>query len=343
MSFAFRDGHLIDFNSKPYIVAELNTSHFGSTQTAKEMILSAHHCGCDCVKLQSWSPHSLYTDSYLKDNHIAARFYKKLALSESQISELYEYSLTLGISLSSTPYTIDEAKFLVSLPTVPFIKIASMEITNIPYLTQLAQLEVPLVLSTGMSSFNEISDAVQTILTYNNKLVVLHCTSLYPTPVSQVNLRNLTTLSSMFPELRIGFSDHTLGSESAIASVALGAVYIEKHFTVDSSKIGFDNQMAVEAPVMQHLVESVSNAYTSLGSSERHISDEESKQALDMRRSIHAGRYLPANHIISESDLIFRRPGTGISPSEVSSIVGKKICNDISAGDIIHLSDFYPL
>ena len=120
-------------------------------------------------------------------------------------------------------------------------------------------------------------------------------------------------------------------------------MYIEKHFTVDSSKIGFDNQMAVEAPVMQHLVESVSNAYTSLGSSERHISDEESKQALDMRRSIHAGRYLPANHIISESDLIFRRPGTGISPSEVSSIVGKKICNDISAGDIIHLSDFYPL
>ena len=182
-----RNGREVGDYLKPYIVAELNTSHFGDTDIARDMICQAKAAGCDCVKFQSWSAETLYCESYYKDNAIAKRIVKKFSLDKSQLQALAHYAADVGIDFSSTPYSIEEARFLVESCNVPFVKIASMELDNHPYLSQLGQLGVPLVLSTGMGQWDEIVSAVRTILaTGNTQLIVLHCTSVYLVPLKPI-------------------------------------------------------------------------------------------------------------------------------------------------------------
>ena len=151
-----RNGRVVGDYLKPYIVAELNTSHFGNVDIAKDMISKAKEVGCDCVKFQSWSADSLYCASYYKENKIAKRIFNKFSMDSAQLKELSIFSKQVGIDFSSTPYSIDEAEFLVNECSVPFVKIASMELNNLPYLMKLGELGAPLVLSTGMGTFEEI-------------------------------------------------------------------------------------------------------------------------------------------------------------------------------------------
>lgn len=335
-SVKLRNGRVIGDYLKPYFIAELNTSHFGDMNLAREMISTAKEAGCDCVKFQSWSPETLYSDHYYRENPIAGRIVKKFSLSEPQLKELSLYAGEVGIDFSSTPYSRDEAQFLVDECGVPFVKIASMELNNLPYLRQLALLNVPLVLSTGMGSIEEIREAVRTITDQGQEeLVILHCTSVYPAEPDKIRLHNILGLRAEFPSLPVGYSDHSEGVEIACASVALGACLVEKHFTLDKSRIGMDNQMATEPAEMKKLVSNCVRVQESLGGEERLLSPEEREMALKMRRSMVASRDLHPGDFLTESDVDFKRPGTGISPIDSRNFIGRKMRVAVSGGMLL--------
>ncbi len=331
-----RNGRRVGDYMRPYIVAELNTSHFGDMDLARSMIDKAQTAGCDCVKFQSWSAETLYCESYYKENAIAKRIIKKFSLDEAQLKELSKYAASLDMDFASTPYSIEEAEFLVADCDVPFVKIASMELNNLPYLTQLGNLGVPLILSTGMGTLEEIIEAVRTIeATGNRQLIILHCTSVYPASPEIIRLQNIVGLRSEFPQYPIGYSDHSTGIEIPVASVALGACLIEKHFTLDSTRIGMDNQMATEPEEMGAMTRACHRVHEAMGGTGRLLGTEELGQVSKMRRSIVTKQSLKAGHILTAADLEARRPGTGIAPMHLEAVLGKELNQDIDAETVL--------
>lgn len=331
---------VIGEDHEPYFIAELNTSHFGDVEKAKSMIDMVKECGGDCVKFQSWSEHTLYSNEYYKENPIAKRFVKKLALSEEQLKVLAEYSRSIEIDFASTPYSIKEAEFLINECQVPFIKVASMDINNYPYLRYLAKTKSAIILSTGMADIEEIVKAVDVLETAGAENVcVLHCVSIYPVSPEFVNLNNIKTLQAIFKNQPIGYSDHTLGIDVGAASVALGACVIEKHVTLDKTIIGMDNQMAIERGELQQMVLSVKNIFRSLGKVNREVSNDELVQRTKMRRSLVAGIDLNPGDILTVANLGAKRPGTGISVSEWDTFLGKKVNKRIEKDSLISLND----
>lgn len=329
----FRNGRYIGEGYQPYIVAELNSSHNGKVETAMKMIDSAVECGCDCVKFQSWSADSLYSDEYYKENPISKRIVTKFSLGEGQMKELAKYCVQKGIDFSSTPYSKPEVDFLVEQTEAPFIKIASMEINNLPFLKYIAETGLPMVLSTGMASFEEIKAAVGVIeSTGNRNLCILHCVSVYPASSEIINLNNIKLLQQAFPDYPIGYSDHTIGSSVAAAAVAMGAALIEKHFTLDNKKMGMDNNMATEPAEMAQLVDSCHSVFSALGTVQRILLSEEEEQKIKMRRSLVAARNIAVGQIIRADDIDAKRPGDGLSPIEAESIIGKEATVDVPKG-----------
>jgi len=331
-----RNGKEIGDYQRPYIVAELNTSHFGDLEVARDMIREAKESGCDCVKFQSWSAETLYAEEYYKKNKMAKRILQKFAFSDSALSALSNYAASLGIDFSSTPYSIEEARFLVDYCNVPFVKIASMELDNLPYLSALGGLGIPLVLSTGMGTSEEITRAVGALqASGNQQLVILHCTSVYPSPPELIRLQNIIGLRSEFPRYPVGYSDHTVGAEIPAASVALGACLIEKHFTLDSKRIGMDNHMAAEPADMAEVVRACRNVYLATGGAVRLLRPEEEDQKLKMRRSLVSTMDLPVGTELKREHIEFKRPGTGISPADYEQYIGRKVCIAIESGSVI--------
>ena len=329
-----------NINIKPYIVAELNSSHRGKMDVAKKMVDAAKGCGCNAVKLQSWTPESLYSSSYYEQNPISKRMVKGFSMSQESLMELAEYCRQIDVDFSSTPYCKEEVDFLVEQCKVPFVKIASMDINNLPFLRYVAKKQVPIVLSTGMANIDEIDKAVSVINEEGNKdICILHCVSLYPVQPADVNLNNIRMLKDRFKEHEVGYSDHTIGAEVACAAVAMGAVLIEKHFTLDNKVIGWDNQMATEPDQMKELVDACKNVYTSLGQYERSITDNELIQREKMRRSLVASHELKKGQLIKEEDLNAKRPGTGLSVDKYYEIIGKKIKCDICEDAMIRYED----
>lgn len=325
---------------KPYIIAEMNTSHFGKIDIAKEMIEESKKAGCNCVKFQSWTTDTLYSKTYYDENPIAKRFVKGFSFSEEQLKELSDYSNEIGISFSSTPYSKNEVDFLVDVCHVPFVKVASMDLTNHMFLEYIGNKGVPIVLSTGMGDIEEIREAIKILeKTENKNICILHCISIYPPELSTIQLNNIIGLREEFPNYSIGFSDHSVGIEMPIASVAIGSCLIEKHFTLDKSKIGMDNQVAIEPNEMKQLVDSCHNVQISLGGTERIILKEELKKRKEMRRSIVATRDLKVGDIISLDDLDVKRPGSGISSDKIFELIGKKVKNDIENDTLININD----
>lgn len=336
----FRDGTKLGESAPVYVIAELNTSHFGSTETAKRMIDEAKKAGCNCVKFQSWSAESLYSKTYYKANPIAERFVKKFSFSESELLEMVDYCNSIGIAFSSTPYSRAEVDFLLEKCKAPFVKIASMELNNYPFLEYIARTGAPIVLSTGMGDMDEVRKAVETVRSTGNKNVcLLHCISIYPPELSTIRLKNITGLQEMFPEYPVGFSDHSIGAEMATAAVALGACLIEKHFTLDKTRIGMDNQIASEPDEMANLVKSCHNVQIALGDTTRIVLPAELKQRENMRRSIIVTRDVKAGSQLTADDLDVKRPGTGISPSKMGELIGKTVLRDIEADTLIMEQD----
>lgn len=331
-----RNGRKIGARHKPYIVAELNSSHNGKVEIAKQMIDAAKDCGCDCVKFQSWSADSLYADEYYKNNPISKRIVTKFSLTPAQLLELSLYCKEVEIDFSSTPYSEEEVDFLVDKTDAPFIKIASMEINNLSYLKYIGSRDIPIVLSTGMSTIDEIKNAVRAIeMTGNKQLCILHCVSVYPAPAAIINLNNMVMLQEEFPDYVVGYSDHTIGYEVAAASIALGAALVEKHFTLDNKKMGMDNNMATEPAEMKSLVNACNSVFTAMGSKERILLDGEEEQRLKMRRSLVTTREIHAGESLSADDIEAKRPGDGIAPDHLGDIVGRIVNTDIPKGYLI--------
>jgi len=336
----FRDSTIIGDFKKPYFVAEVNTSHNGNIVTAKEMILQAAKAGCNCVKFQSWSAESLYSQSYYESNPIAKRIVQKFSLSKEQLFEVCNYCHDVNVAFSSTPYSKSEVDFLVDECNVPYVKIASMDLNNYPYIEYIAQTNVPIVLATGMGDSSEVQRAIDTIENTGNKNVcILHCISIYPPEISTIRLNNILGLREEFPKYPIGFSDHSLGIEMDIAATALGTALIEKHFTLDNKKIGMDNQIAIEPDVMTQMIQNCLNVHQALGNKQRIVLAAELEQRKKMRRSIVASRDLKAGEVIRISDLDVKRPGTGIPPELISKIGGRVVSHDIGVDTLISESD----
>jgi len=341
-SFKLNNGKKIEENGKPYFIAELNSSHFGNLDYAEEMIRAVKNAGADCVKFQSWSSSSLYSSSYYKDNPIAERFVKKFSLSEDDLGHLCNYCRQIDIDFASTPYSTSEVDYLLNECNVPFIKIASMEINNHDFLKYIASKETAIILSTGMSTYDEINEAVDVIAKAGNKnIAVLHCKSIYPLSPDQANLNNITKLRDILLDIPIGYSDHTSGIEAAVASAALGCPIIEKHFTLDNLKIGMDNQMAMMPDQFKNMIDLCNLTQSIMGSYERELSDDEYQQRQTMRRSIVSKAYISKDKTITNEDICFKRPGDGIPPTEVNKLIGKKALRNIEADELLSHSDFF--
>ena len=336
--FYFNDGNTL--GNAPFFVAEFNTSHFGDEQIAKEMINISREIGVNCVKFQSWSTHTLYSKTYYESNPIAKRFVRKYSFDEATLSRLASYCVESSIGFMSTPYSMNEVNFLLNKCKVPAIKMASMEINNLEFIKDVALTGSAIILSTGMADLAEITEAVeQVIKTGNDNLCLLHCVSQYPTELKSCNINNIKMLKNTFPEIEIGYSDHTLSHFAAEAAVSIGASLIEKHFTLDKTKIGMDNQMASEPSEFKEMIKNCLNIHECLGKYERVVSKEEKKQQQNMRRSLVYKKDFSAGKILGKNDIIFKRPGTGLPPNSVANIIGKKLLKDVDGDTLLMFDD----
>ena len=333
----------------PYIIAEIGANHNGDMDLAKKMIDSAIKCGCDAVKFQSWSNKSLisntgykentvYTDSKKKHFGSLKEMVDKYYLRKEQHFELENYCASKEVDFCSTPFSNEEVDLLNEL-NVEFFKVASMDINNYPLLKYLAQFHKPILLSTGMANLGEIEKAVKLIEKEGNfKIVILHCVAIYPPENKDLNLNNITMLQNTFG-YPVGFSDHSLGFAAPLASVALGACIIEKHFTTDKNLPGWDHKISANPEEMKKIVDYSRIIHESLGDYQRMISKAEEEKKKVFRRSIIINKSLKAGHIITEDDISLKRPGTGFSPDNIKFVIGKKLKKDFKADYILTEND----
>lgn len=328
--------------SNPYIIAEIGANHNGDMQLARQMIQAAKACGCDAVKFQSWTPESLiskgeydrnqkYDDSPKKHFGSLREMVDKYYLREEQHHELSDFCKREQIDFCSTPFSKAEVDLLQRLD-VPFFKIASMDVNHPDLIAYIAQYQKPILLSTGMASLDEIEKAVRVIeKAGNNQIVLLHCVSIYPPAVETIHLQNLKMLANTFG-YPVGFSDHTTGTTVPIAATAIGAVVIEKHFTLDKDLPGWDHEISADPAEMKQLVSETQTAFKALGNYRRTVSSAEIDKRKKFRRSIVAKRDLPEGIQIGVDQIDYKRPGNGISPDEACYVIGrttrKKIVSD---------------
>lgn len=336
---------------KPYIIAELGSNHNGDMDLAKKLIIQAKEAGADCVKFQSWSKESIFSRKTYEENYFVADDYRnrtdytleqiveEFSISEEELLEMKFFADQIGIDCTSTPFSRREADFLVDNLNSPFIKVASMDLNNYPFLEYLAKKNKPIILSTGLSEMYEIDKAIRTIENAgNNKIVILHCVSIYPPKDEQVNLRNILTLQNIYPNYPIGFSDHTLGTSIPIASIALGVCIIEKHFTLDKNMFGWDHKVSATKDEMALIVSESQRVNLALGDF-RISCVEDQERKTSFRRSIISMRAIKKGEIISEEDIDFKRPGNDIAPEFINFVVGRIASRDIEADKPIKQSD----
>lgn len=336
--------------NKTLIIAEAGVNHNGDFEMAKELIKVAAEAGADVVKFQTFNAEKLVSQDaqladYQKKNmwnepSNQLELLKKIELPKSWHFELKKFAVELGILFCSTPFDEDSLDFLCELG-IPFIKVPSGEITNKPFLQRIAKKNRPVILSTGMATFLEVEEAVLVLFQEglkNDELTVLHCNTEYPTPFEDVNLRAMLQFDNL--GVRFGYSDHTLGSEVAIAAVAMGASVIEKHFTLNKNLPGPDHKASLEPNELSDFINSIRKTEKIIsGTGIKETSPSEKKNIVIARKSIHFKNNVPKGHIISFDDLEMKRPGSGISPMNYDIVLNKKTKRNLSAGTLLKWED----
>lgn len=330
------------------IIAEAGVNHNGSIELAKLLIDEAVESGVDYIKFQTFKSENLVTRTakqadYQKKNigdsdNSQYNMLKELELSEEQHFELIEYCNKKGIKFFSTAFDMDSIDFLTSL-NLGLWKIPSGELTSYPYVKKIASFGEPVILSTGMSSTEEISDTVNLLVSCGlpkEKITILHCNTEYPTPMCDVNLLAMNSIKKRF-QTEIGYSDHTVGIEVPIAAVALGAKVIEKHFTLDRNLPGPDHKASLEPSELKAMVSAIRNIEQALGSEEKKVSSSEMKNKAVARKSIVAAKAIKAGKMFSEENLTVKRPGIGISPMKWESVIGQVAIRDFEQDELIEL------
>ena len=338
-----------------FIIAEAGVNHNGSEQRALEMIEAACDCGADAVKFQTFSADKLVLKGTEKaeyqkratgsdDQH---SMLSQLEMSESMHQRIVEHCKEIGIEFMSTPFDEGAADLLVSLG-LSRIKVSSAEITNYPFLEYLAVFDLPIILSTGMATLDEVSEAVNIIKQVRDKkgfvkpleqiLSVLHCTSNYPTELKDINLRAMLTMREVLG-VPVGYSDHTAGIQVAVAAVAMGASIIEKHFTLDRSLPGPDHKASLEVTELKNMIEQIREVEVALGSAEKVPTTAELAVQQVVRRSIVLVHDMRPGEIIGKKDITLLRPGTGIQPKEQAKVLGAKLKSALPAGAMLQWDD----
>ncbi|MCL5260309.1 MAG: N-acetylneuraminate synthase family protein [Gammaproteobacteria bacterium] len=319
---------------KPYIIAELGANHNGDMELAKKLIIAAKESGADCVKFQSWTKESVSSRKVYEDNYFLNDDYRnrsdfslekiveKFSISEEELLKMKQFSDRVGIDCTSTPFSKKEVDFLVDALNAPFIKIASMDLNNYPFLSYIAKKGKPIVLSTGLSELYEIDKAIRTIeKAGNEQIIILHCVANYPPKDEEINLNRIATLQKLYP-FPVGFSDHTLGVSIPLAAIAVGACIVEKHFTLDKSMFGWDHKVSATPDELKMICSEALRINIALGKPYIRCEESDERKAA-FRRSIVATRNISPGEVITESDVDYKRPGLGIAPEDVGFIIGR--------------------
>lgn len=327
-----------------YIIAEIGCNHNGDFNLAKKMVDVAVSCGVDAVKFQTfkadkliskYAPKADYQKVTTGTHDSQLEMTKRLELSFDEYLLLRDYCLSKEVDVFSTPFDQESLDFLITTD-MPVYKIPSGEITNLPYLEKIGQQGKKVILSTGMAVMSEIHQAVD-ILNKNGTtdISILHCTTEYPTPYEALNLNVIHTLKQEFPDLTIGYSDHSIGSEVPIAAAAMGAEVIEKHFTLDTDMQGPDHKASATPEVLEALVRGVRIIEKSLGSFDKIPEPVEEKNKIVARKSIVAQKPIKKGTIFTEENITVKRPGNGISPMSWYEILGKEAQEDFEEDQVI--------
>ena len=328
-----------------YIIAEAGVNHNGSVERAKELIIKAAQSGADAIKFRTYTADDLVIKGVPKfwnwegdkDRQTQYDAYKKIGgFPLENYPELIKTCKKNNIEFLSTPFSAKSADYLVSIGMKAF-KVASSDMSSLPFLAHIAEHNVPIMLSTGASTIEEIKEAVMAIKKAGNKkIVLLHCTLCYPTELKDSNLNIIKTLEKEFPDLIIGLSDHTIGLDAPAIAAALGAKVIEKHYTTDKTlPETADHWLSVDPPELKQLVKSVRTAELLLGESKKRVFECERETRKYDKRSIVSAVDIPAGTVITKKMLDFKRPGTGIYPKYLSKIAGKKAKKYIKADELI--------
>ena len=327
------------------IIAEAGVNHNGSLELAKKMALVAKECGADVVKYQTAVPEMViskfakkaeYQKQTTGDTESQLEMVRKLHFDFAGHKELKEYCDSIGIQYLSAPFDIPSVHFLGTLG-LPYIKVPSGEITNLPYLEEVGRLKIPVILSTGMSTLDEIESAL-TILENNGctGVTLLHCNTEYPTPYEDANLAAMLDLSEQFG-LPVGLSDHTSGWECDVAAAALGADVIEKHFTLDKGMEGPDHKASLDPAELKAMVQAVRHIEAAMGTGQKHVTASEARNKPIARKSIVAALPIRKGEVFTVHNLTTKRPGDGISPMKWYEVLGQTARRDFAEDEQIEL------
>lgn len=326
-----------------YFIAEAGVNHNGSLETAKKLVDVAADSGADAVKFQTFSADRLVTETATKAKYQTKttgeesqyKMLKRHELDRSDHNQLMRYCDERNMTFLSTPFDTESADMLADLG-VPALKIGSGELDNHPLLEHVATLDLPLIVSTGMGTMEEVSAARDVVRSVDPSadLAFLHCTSTYPCSINDVNLRAMETMIETLEE-PIGYSDHTALSETPSFAVAAGATIVEKHFTLDSTMAGPDHKASLEPPKLEAAVALVRTAFRSRGRSVKEPTEAEIENRSVVRKSIHAAVDIAAGTRLQEQHLAIIRPADGLSPTDYSAVVGSKTTKHLQAGDPI--------
>ena len=346
--WATRLGELMTIGKRVFIIAEAGVNHNGDIQTALKMIDAASASGVDAIKFQTFNTECLVTKSapqakYQKTNCDGGdggqyTMLKKLELSEKDHQILFEHCNTCGIQFLSTAFDDKSIDLLLSFD-LPIWKIPSGEITNLPYLQKIGRIGRKVILSTGMANLGEIESAINAIVNAGTKhedISLLHCTTEYPAPFEEINLQAMNTLKTCF-KLPVGYSDHTAGLDVPIAAVAMGAVIIEKHFTLDKTMEGPDHKASIEPQELTSMVRSIRNIEMALGDGIKRSTVSEIKNIEIARKSIVALVDICIGDMFTEHTITTKRPGNGISPMEWYSVLGMRAKRNFAKDELIEL------
>lgn len=342
---------IINKSSPTFIIAEGATNHNNRLDLALRLIKEAASAGADAIKFQTYTAEKLVTktapcfwEMANANEEVTGTQYDSYSnvdkLPPEAYYEMKRYADELNIEFFSTPFDFEDVDFLEEIG-VNVYKIASCDVTNIPLLKYVARTGKPIILSTGISRIGEIEEAVNAIQEEGNfQIVLLHCTIKYPTPYESVNLNAIKTMQTVFPDIPIGLSDHSIGIEIPLAAVALGAKCIEKHYTFNKNEeLSSDHWLAIDTPELEKLVKYSRHIEMAMGSSKKKMDPSEDKSLLYARRSLVAARSIAPGEIIQQEDILIKRPGTGIQPKYLSLVTGCSATRHIKEDEVIMWDD----
>lgn len=334
---------------RPYIIAEVGANHNGQMDLARRMIKVASEIGCDAVKFQSWDE-ELFANVVYRENRFLGDDYRQredhslrsivneFKVDPADMALLAEACRDAGVDFISTPFSTKQVDQIVALGA-PYVKIASMDLVSDYQLRHAARTGLPILLSTGFGTLEEIDHAVRTIEGEGNRnIVLLHCISLYPPPDDGINLANMDMLRAAFG-YPVGFSDHTLGTEITLAALGRGAAVIEKHFTLDKTMFGWDHKISADVPEMTAICNGRGRIHAAIGTPRRVVSEAERTRAIEFRRSIVSARAIAKGTRLTDDDITYKRPGRGIEPNNANLVVGRVAARDIPKDELLSWSD----